>query len=356
MGLDKLQRAVLVRAKTASNSELAVPLTEEACCYLAVVIASDLRLQRRFKDLPTKILPFFSEDPSLLVVEGMDFWNLMERLASEDPDTVMYFACLAALHKARLKYQQILKRQPIPTMDQVGPRGLLQFGTMTAKALTGFMLWRKWMFDIDNRAGQETGYLFEPIIANAIGGVAYSATKSPVRRHGDAGKGRQVDCIVDRRAYEIKMRVTIAASGQGRWGEELEFPIDARKSGYQPVLIVFDPTENDKLAQLSAAFRAQKGEVFVGAKAWKHLDAAAGSTMAQFLERYVRTPSQALLREIPDVPGDLPDLTVRMDESRFSICLGDEEYSVPRETGEAVTDPPNADEIPDDADEGVPGP
>jgi hypothetical protein len=88
MGLDRLQRTVLVRAKTASNSEIAVPLTEEAYCYLVVVIASDLRLQCRFKDLPTKIFPFFSEDPSLLVVEGMDFWNLMERLASEDPDTV----------------------------------------------------------------------------------------------------------------------------------------------------------------------------------------------------------------------------------------------------------------------------
>ena len=44
------------------------------------------------------------------------------------------------------------------------PRGLLQYGGMSPKTLAGFLLWRKWIFDIDNRAGQETGYLFEPII------------------------------------------------------------------------------------------------------------------------------------------------------------------------------------------------
>ncbi len=356
MGLDKLQRATLVRATTVGNSELAVSLTDEACCYLAAVIVSDLRLHNKFKDVPRKIAPFFSDDPELLKISGLDFWNLMERLAAEDRDTVMYFCCLAALHKARLKYQQILRRQPVPTMDQVGPRGLLQFGTMTAKAVTGFMLWRKWMFDIDNRAGQETGYLFEPIIANAIGGVPYSAKKSPVRRQRDPKKGRQVDCVVDRLAYEIKMRVTIAASGQGRWGEELEFPVDARASGYKPVLVVFDPTENEKLTQLAAAFRAQKGAVYIGAAAWDHLDAAAGSTMAKFLEGYVRTPSQALLREVPDETGTLPLLTVEMGESTLRIRLADEEYSIPRDTEGAVDDQSEKDDIPDDVDESIPGP
>ncbi len=69
---------------------------------------------------------------------------------------------------------------------------------------------------IDNRAAQETGYLFEPIIANAIGGVSLSAAKSPIRRYRDPDRYRQVDCIRDKLAYEIKMRVTIAASGKGR--------------------------------------------------------------------------------------------------------------------------------------------
>jgi hypothetical protein len=61
------------------------------------------------------------------------------------------------------------------------------------------------MFDIDNRAGQETGYVFEPIIAYAIGGIPYSAKRSPIKRGGIGPLGRQVDCVVDNRAYEIKI-------------------------------------------------------------------------------------------------------------------------------------------------------
>ena len=125
------------------------------------------------------------------------------------PTRTSNFACLAALHKARLKYERILETQPVPTIDQVGPRGLLQFGGMDVRALAGFLLWRKWVFDIDNRAGQETGYLFEPIIAAAVGGVPVSARKSPVRRRNAPSKGRQVDCLREKRAYEIKLRVTI---------------------------------------------------------------------------------------------------------------------------------------------------
>jgi hypothetical protein len=31
----------------------------------------------------------------------------------------------------------------------------------------------EWLYDIDNRSAQETGYLFEPILAAAIGGIPY---------------------------------------------------------------------------------------------------------------------------------------------------------------------------------------
>ena len=34
--------------------------------------------------------------------------------------------------------------------------------------------------------------------------------------------------------------MTIAASGQGRWKEELDFPADCKASGYVPVLVVLD--------------------------------------------------------------------------------------------------------------------
>ena len=87
------------------------------------------------------------------------------------------------------------ERRFVATIDQVGPRGLLQYGSMDANLLAGFLRWRKWTFDIDNRAGQESGYLFETIIAAAVGGVPASAKKSPVRRRKDPNKGRQVDCL-----------------------------------------------------------------------------------------------------------------------------------------------------------------
>ncbi|KKZ11424.1 MAG: hypothetical protein TQ37_07195 [Candidatus Synechococcus spongiarum 15L] len=160
---------------------------------------------------------------------NVPFLGMFERLVCLDPNADVYFESLAALHKARLKYERILETQAVPSLDQVGPRGLLQYGGMNPRMLAGFLLWRKWIFDIDNRAGQETGYLFEPIIAAAIGGVPASARKSPVKRRKDSNKGRQVDCLCDNRAYEIKIRMTIAASGQGRWGEELDFPEDCRQ-------------------------------------------------------------------------------------------------------------------------------
>ena len=112
--------------------------------------------------------------------------------------------CLAALHKGRLKDENILRTQPISTIEQVGPRGILQYGALTPTALTGFLFWRKWFYDIDNRAAQETGYIFEPIIANAIGGTPAPSKKSPVKRRANGNKGRQVDCVKDKRAYELK--------------------------------------------------------------------------------------------------------------------------------------------------------
>ena len=192
------------------------------------------------------------------------------------------------------------------------------------------------MFDIDNRAGQETGYLFEPIIANAIGGISVSARQSPIRRRNRPSQGRQVDCIKDRLAYEIKLRVTIAASGQGRWQEELDFPQDAMESGFRPILIVLDPTSNPKLTDLSNAFAGAGGVVYTGEAAWAHLEEEAGDTMSKFLEAYVRSPLDDLLNS---APVDLPDLTLSMQADAVVFNVGAVEYSVPREpTADAKAD------------------
>jgi hypothetical protein len=239
--------------------------------------------------------------------------------------------------------------QAFPTIDQIGPRGLLQYGSLSPKALAGLIFWRKWLFDIDNRAAQETGYVFEPIIAYAIGGVPYSAKRSPVRRSGTSS-GRQVDCIIDQRAYEIKLRVTIAASGQGRWGEELEFPKDCQASGYRPILVVLDPTPNPKLEELSRAFIDAGGETYIGQAAWGHLAATAGPTMARFLEIYVHEPLQTLLQE---ASHQLPDIAFKMTAQNITITIAQEELVIQREGAKASTTAP--DELPEDIDETTPG-
>jgi hypothetical protein len=246
-----------------------------------------------------------------------------------------------------MKYEAILRRQPIPTIDQVGPRSLLQYGQMSATTLAALVIWRKWLFDIDNRAAQETGYLFEPIIAHAIGGSPFSAARSPIRRTAAPMRGRQVDCIREGRAYEIKIRVTIAASGQGRWREELSFPSDCRSSGYVPILVVLDPTINPKLDELVRAFQVQGGETYVGDAAWQHLENAAGDVMASFLERYVRAPITSTFA----ITSGLPSISFEMNEREFRVSVGGEVVVIPRERAIDSDD----DALPDDMDEELPG-
>jgi hypothetical protein len=351
MGLTQTQKAMIEKARAAGGSGQAVPLSDDACVCLIGIIARDLGLLTRFPELPSNLPLFFDQrDPGSLSVPGVDFLPLMERLVELNPDSDTFFACLANLHKRRLKYNRILQTQPVPTIEQVGPRGLLQFGTMSATALTGLLFWRKWFFDIDNRAGQETGYLFEPIIAHAIGGVPFSAKGSPVRRADDSRKGRQVDCIRQQKAYEFKIRVTIASSGQGRWQEELDFPVDCRQSRYMPVLVVLDATPNPKLDQLEAAFLRQQGEVYKGESAWKHLESVAGPTMGLFLEKYVRDPIQTLLHEVPD---NLPEFTARMDKNGITISVAGESMLIGRLPAAADCE---SQELPDDIGDQIPGP
>jgi hypothetical protein len=220
---------------------------------------------------------------------------------------------------------------------------------MSSHALACFILWRKWIFDIDNRAGQETGYLFEPILAHAIGGFPVSAARSPIRRKGDRKKGRQVDCIRKRRAYEIKIRVTIAASGQGRWAQEVQFPEECRSSGYIPVLVVLDPTPNPKLHELVAAFKKHKGEAYVGEAAWDHLEQTAGGTMSLFIDRYVKNPVQEVLAAAPD---HLPAITLSMENGLFGLRVGDETVRFRRAAGPSVLEADD-EALPDEVDEEI---
>lgn len=352
-GLTQAQKSMINKTRTLGSGSSQVRLDDAACVYLVAAIAADLGRQAEFPEVTFPVPDFYNPgDLESLRIEGPCFTSLFEKLCSLDPDADTYFVCLASLHKRRLKYQRILRWQRAPSMDQVGPRGLLQYGSVSPRALAALLFWRKWIYDTDNRAAQETGYLFEPIIASAIGGVPFGQSKSPIRRTGDSGKGRQVDCVLDDFAYEFKMRVTIAASGQGRWGEELQFPDDCRNSGFKPRLIVLDPTENPKLTALADAFRKADGEVYIGDDAWRHLDHMAGPTMAVFLERYVREPIAQLLR---DTPEPLPQITFKQSSGIIEITVDDETLVIRREVGEVIEEDEEAN-LPSDVDEQIAGP
>lgn len=348
--LTQSERTLVERARNPGASEMAVRLEDGDCGFLIATIAKDLAIPDVLSiDLDS--VPEYFTVPPISPAHGIEL-PVEESLAllfdhARDSDT--YFACLASLHKARLKHEQILRRQPFPTFDQIGPRGLLQFGTLSPAGLMSLLCWRKWLYDLDNRSAQDTGYLFEPILAHAIGGTPASARRSPVRRRSDGTKGRQVDCLRGKRAYEFKLRITIAASGQGRWSEELDFPADCEASGFTPVLLVLDPTPNPKLDELVRTFDAHGGEIFVGDSVWEHLEQEAGETMSVFLEKYVRRPLDSLLA---DADTDLADLSVSVRGEQVAITVGHDELLIPRAD---LVAPDGDAEFPDDIDSELPG-
>jgi hypothetical protein len=294
-------------ARILGNGDDRVALSENEMFCLLTQCCRDLALPPETSSLPGLSIPAPSPDyyrvplawfqaPQAAGLSAADLVRSLAACIAHEADFRLYFENLATLHKRGLKYQRILSSQPRPTMNQIGPRSLLEFGGVNDGLLASWLVWRKWIFDVDNRAAQETGYLFEPVQASCLGGEAVGSRHSPVKRLNESGQptgeGRQIDCYdgVSQLAYEFKLRVTIAASGQGRFAEELSFPREARAAGLTPVLMVLDPTPSPRLDELSATFNAHQGQHYVGAEAWAHMDAKAGRTMAVFLERYIRPP------------------------------------------------------------------
>jgi hypothetical protein len=275
---------------------------------------------------------------------------LMKSSAQYIDDFATYLRCLSELHKRRRKYSMILAAQPMPTMVQVSPRALMEYGHTDSEALASWLTWRKFFYDLDNRSAQETGYLFEPILAAAIGGEPKGAKTKVVRRTDDETKGRQVDCwkvLPDgtKLAYEFKLRVTIAASGQGRFAEELQFAEDCASSGAVPMLVVLDPTMNPRLAELQEAYRARGGTAYLGDAAWEHLEQEAGETMARFIERYVREPVAEISYFETHKNGDggrrgltLLDLEAKCLAGEIVLKLGTHERRITRREDASLAD------------------
>lgn len=321
LSLEQSKRLSKARVLGQSRT-LSIYLEDSELTKIISIILSDtgtLALSKRASNLPIPITSDYYSIPLEWFWQQEyiypDFIELYLNCVSEVPDFETYFENLCELHKRRRKYEMILASQPMPTMLQVSPRALLEFGTIATPALVSWLVWRKWFYDVDNRAAQETGYLFEPILASALGGVPYNARNSPIRRESDNAKGRQVDCIVGRFAYEFKLRVTIAASGQGRFGEELDFARDCYLSGYMPILLVLDPTPSHRLEELKIAFEASGGRAYIGDDAWRHIADEGGPTMATFIEKYVHRP----IATLDQYSTELLDLHIARDKNNGEL-------------------------------------
>ena len=126
MALTQAQKALVERAKAAGSGSLGTGLSDDDGVFLISVIVHDLGLSNEFPELGDSTSSFFeSVETSHSYTTGLEFEILIEKLFALQPDADTYFMCLATLYKSRRKYARILENQPIPTMDQVGPRALL---------------------------------------------------------------------------------------------------------------------------------------------------------------------------------------------------------------------------------------
>lgn len=277
----------------------------------------------------------FTEIDQLSDISIEESYTLLEKGGATNLSGVIYLYLknLCDLYRRRFKYDHILKNQPFPTADQIAPRSLLEYGKCNESLLATWLEWRKWIFDIDNRSGQETGYVFEPILASCLGGISVSHSNSPVKRINDNGKktneGRQIDCYIEetREVCELKLRVTIAASGQGRFKEELSFPYEAKESGFIPILVVLDETESSLLTKLKAQFENNGGKCYVGQQAWNILYNKAGKEMSMFIRKYIYPPIKAMGRFIDSNPQSI---FIGNEGSYIAIKDNENEYKIKR--------------------------
>lgn len=336
-------RGLYAKCKMHGSGDAQIVITDSELYTLICIAINDLEWSFEELGLDKILIPseqyyqiplsWFDEyDDKTIQAQGVI--NALGICFEKNNDFGLYIENLSALHRRRIKYRGILSSHPMPTMDQVGPRVLLEYGKCNITLLANWMLWRKWIYDIDNRSAQETGYLFEPLLASCLGGEPVGARNSPVKRLDADGnptnKGRQIDCFVpsNNTVYELKLRVTIAASGQGRFGEELSFPVESMTAGFKRVLLVLDPTPSDRLTELSAKFLECNGEFYHGESAWEHMEEQAGEVISIFIHKYIKPAIQ-------DVEGInialLRSISLSWSEEKVIISTEHESYEISRE-------------------------
>jgi len=126
----------------------------------------------------------------------------------------------------------------------------------------------------------------------------------------------------------IKLRVTIAASGQGRFAEELSFPRECHVAGIKPIILVLDSTPSNRLTELGIAFTDNGGEVYIGEDAWNYLNKHSGEIISIFIEKYIKIP---LLQIAESENHSLSEINLSWTDEAITISNKEESYNIERE-------------------------
>lgn len=322
------------------NRVLPVKLSDENIKGLIGILCSDLSISSPLDHRES--FDLYSTDPKNIrepLYGKENIVNALSQLLIANPETEVYISLLARIYHKRYKYSLILRHQPLPEPIQVYARGILEFYNQPDDIifLSNFLVWRKWIFDIDNRSAQESGYIFERLLAECLGGIGYTSKASPIKRLNRDG-GRQVDCIVEstKTAYEFKMRFTTASSGQGRFSEEKSFASEARAAGYTPVFLVLDPTESDKLSEITKDYEAAAGRCLTGQAAWDEIKRNAPGHLSIFVEKYIEKPIEALTNQrISQV--QLENLSITQNGQDIIISVGNRDLVIERQEIEELS-------------------
>lgn len=237
--------------------------------------------------------------------------DLLERVLLEAneiiSDFMTAFQSLCEIQKRRMRFRQILNAHPFPDIEQLAPRGMLEAGLSGPCEASSWLRWRKFLYDIDNRAAQESSHLYIKVLAHCLGGKSHNAQTSPVRRSTDQMSRRRIDCLVEDRVYDLKTRMTEAPSRRARFGDEMSFPRDCQVSGYRPILLVLHALPGERTEELIGQYEIYGGEVHVGDGAWRHIKKNSSLTMQNFLKCYVFPWQDKVTSET----GDVMDLSLK---------------------------------------------
>ena len=115
--------------------------------------------------------------------------------------------------------------------------------------------------------------------------------------------------------------------GQGRFGEELSFPVEAKAAGFTPVLLVLDPTPSSKLGELSRKFVENGGEFYNGEEAWEYMEKETGEIIATFIKKYIKP----IIRVIEEVDiNEIVDIKLSSTRTEITIASNTDTYTLNR--------------------------